>query len=162
MNQTIRSIVAMPSQRSGLVLASHVPHDGSRVLASLKPTVGTVITTSPACESTTCIILSTAASSQDWRRSRVTMLLALARTSFQRFMRFFFLSSCRSAPLTRCGSALSRCGSLEPAVRPLFMPVVGYTLFSLCCWLYFFLVAYVTIHPSLVDFQPSPALGRSL
>ena len=78
-DQTICSMVEMPSQRLGLVLASHVPHDGTRVLASLKPTVGTVITTSPDCELTTWIILSTAASSQDSRRSRVTMLLAPAR-----------------------------------------------------------------------------------
>ena len=67
------------SHWSGLVLASHVPHDGTRVLASLKPTIGTVITTSPDCESTTWIILSTAASSRDSRRSRVAMLLAPAR-----------------------------------------------------------------------------------
>ena len=64
-DRSICSMVAVPSQRSGLVLASHVPHDGTRVLASLKPTVGTVITTSPDCESITWIILSTAASSQD-------------------------------------------------------------------------------------------------
>ena len=74
-DQTICSMVVVPSQRSGLVLAFHVPHDGTRVLASLKPTVGTVITTSPDFESTTWIIWGTAAS-QDSRRSRVTMLLA--------------------------------------------------------------------------------------
>ena len=39
-DQTICSMFVIPSHRSGLVLASHVPHDGTRVLASLKPTVG--------------------------------------------------------------------------------------------------------------------------
>ena len=138
----------IPSQTLGLVLASHVPHDGTRVLASLKPTVGTVITTSPDCESTTWIVLSSAASSQDSRWSRVTMLLALARrlSSFctrlldlRSVMRFFSFTSCRSA-LHACCWLCS---------------------FLACCWLCSFLVAYVH-HPSLVDLRPAPAPVRSL
>ena len=100
-DQTIRSMVAVPSQRSGLVLASHVPRDGTRVLASLKPTVGT------------------------FARLRIDHLDYLAYcsfclASFQRFtrlldlravIRFFFLASCRSA--------------LSPAVGPLCPAVVA-------------------------------------
>ena len=140
-DQTGRSMVAMLSQRSGLFLASHVPHDGTRVLASLKPTVGTVITISPDCKSATWMILSTAASSQDSRRSRVTMLAWSCLASFELFTRLLDLRS------------VMRFFSFPPAVGyTLFSPAVGHALFL---WLT------STIHLLSTDLRPAPATGRS-
>ena len=107
----------MPSQRSGLVLASHVPNDGTRVLASKKPTVGTVITTSP-----------------DWRIDHLDCLAycTFCLASFQHLrvvMRFFFLTSCRSALSPAVGPLCPAVVALSPAVGPLFMPAFGYALF---------------------------------
>ena len=119
-DKTIRYMVAMPSRRPGLDLASHVPHDGTQVLASLKPTVGTVITTSPD--------------------------LRFDHLDFLEYRSFFT----RVPSVSRYGAACSRSASFQLLTRLLdmrsvmrfflsFPPAVGCALFSLAVHYAFFL-----------------------
>ena len=139
-DKTIRSMVAMPSRRPGLDLASHVPHDGTRVHASLKPTVGTVITTSPDL--------------------RIDHLDYLEYRSF--FTRFASVSSYDVA--CSCSASfqlLTRLLDLRSVMRFFlsFPPAVGCALFSPTVGYALFLWLTSTIH--LVDLRPAPAPGRS-
>ena len=139
-DQTIRSMVAMPSQRSGHVLASHVPHDGTRVLASLKTTVGT---------------------DHNFTRLRIDHLDYVEYCSF--FTRFASVSSYDA--VCSCSASFqlfTRLLHLRSVMRFLlsFLACCWLCSFLACCWLCSLLVAYVH-HPSLVDLGPAPAPGLS-
>ena len=146
-DQTICSTVAMPSQRSGLVLSRPTRWNASSCI---------IETDGRGC-------------GHNFARLRIEHLDYLeycsfftrfasvssydaacsCSASFQRFtrlldlrsvMRFFFLTSCRSA-FAPAGSAPSRCGCSLTSCR---------SALHACCWLCSFLAAYVR-HPSLVD-----------